>query len=502
MDVLPLGLVGDGALRAAAAADREVTRMEGARMDHLVEYLSEMREAYAPPAVLMPGEELLVRLGGTGTPEVREFTVCEVAGALGLSQAAATGLCADVLDLGYRLREIAQCVRCGDLPFARARMIARRTRELSEQECALVEASLTRSRQTGRGPMPVAALVPMGRLRAMVDQAVLAVRGPQTEEEAEARVAASLYVEVVHEAGSATDLAARLAVADAARLDQRLDEIAGWLTEIGDERPKKVLRAVALGLLADPDLLAALVEIRSRSQSENGDEPSAVAEAGPCAEISALTPAQAARCEPAAGVAGLPQGVLDKLARLRSTVLYVHLDRASGTWCEEKGGALSKEQARQIVGHSNVTVRPVLDLAEPLLYTGYEAPPRLKEQLALMNAGYCTFPYCHRRARVSDVDHREPYGEGGSTATRNTHRLCRKHHRAKDKGRWRVVSPALGFWVWASPAGAIWLVSNGTTAPLNGILASAPVGSAGPRAGPESLTLTEHEVTHGFVDTG
>src|SRR5690606_29501454 len=178
----------------------------------------------------------LLQLGGVGTVRVPEFTVCEVAGALGLSQAAATGLCADVLDLSSRLRQVAGCVRDGSLPFVRARMIARRTRDLTVAECGLVQARLMQTRDTGRGPVPVAALVPMGRLKHMVDQAVLTVRGPETVEQAEARVAASLYVEVVHEAGGATDLAARLATADAARLDARLEEIAGWLTDVGDNR--------------------------------------------------------------------------------------------------------------------------------------------------------------------------------------------------------------------------------------------------------------------------
>ncbi len=440
--------------------------MEGARLDHLAQYLAEARQGYVAPPVVLPGEELLLRLGGVGTPEVAEFTVCEVAGALGLSQAAATGLCADVLDLTFRLREVAQCVRAGVLPFVRARMIARRTRELSVAECVLVQARLMRLRDSGRGPMPVAALVPMGRLKDMVDQAVLTVRGPETVAQAEAKVAASLYVEVVHQAGGATDLAA----ADAARLDALLDEIAGWLAQVGDERPKKILRAVALGLLADPDLLSALSEMQTQQPSAGNDVGAAPDELVdsdvPAAPVPSPVPAETPA---AAGIAGLPAGVLEKLRRMRSTVLYVHLDRASETWCEEKAGALSKEQARQIVGHSNVAIRPVLDLAEPLTYTGYVAPPKLKEQLALLNAGYCTFPYCTRRARVSDVDHRRSYATGGPTATANTHRPCRKHHRVKDKGGWRVVSPAPGIWIWTSPAGALWLVTNGTTTPLNGI---------------------------------
>ena len=405
MDVLPLGLTGDGALRAAVAADREVTRLEGVRLTHLAEYLGEVAAEWQPPGWQGPGAEQPIRLGGAGTPEIPEFAVCEVAAALGLSQPAATGLCADVLDLTYRLRGIATSVRAGVLSFARARVIARRTRDLTPEQAEVVEARLSRPRDTARGPEPMAALVPMSRLRTVIDQAVIAVRGPETEEEAEARVAESLYVEMVHEAGSATDLAARLATADAARLDRRLDEVSGWLTELGDARPKKVLRAVALGLLADPALLAALQDLTTRGAA----------------------PAEIPGSPTAAGMAGLPSGLLDKLGKLASTVLYVHLDRGTGTWCEENAGVLTKEEAQRIVGHSDVTIRPVLDLAEELTYTGYVAPARLKEQLALQNSGYCTFPSCHRRARTSDVDHQTPAASDGATRSGNTHRLCRKH---------------------------------------------------------------------------
>lgn len=201
----------------------------------------------------------------------------------------------------------------------------------------------------------------------------------------------------------------------------------------------------------------------------------------------------------ALGVAGLPPDALEALAGLTSTVLYVHLDAATDTWCEERGGALTAAQARALVGHTNVTVRPILDLAQNLTYTGYQAPTLLREQLAMLNAGLCTFPSCGRRARVGDVDHEQPYrrgfvdptdpdGGGGITETTNTHLLCRKHHRAKTHGGWSVDSPAIGVWVWTSPAGARRLVANGCTIDLD----------PDPALGSGSLTTAD--VTHGFVD--
>ncbi len=507
--------------------------MEGVQLDHLAQYLGEVADAWEPPVWLRPGAEQAIQLGGSGTPLVPEFAVCEIAAALGLTQPAATLLCADVLDLAYRLRRVAVSVRSGVLSMGRARVIARRTRDLTAAQAELVQERLLRPRQSGRGPEPMAALVPMSRLRTVIDQAVATVRGPDSEAEAQRRVAESLYVQVTHEAPGATDLAARLTTADAARLDRRLNEVAGWLTQVGDTRPKPVLRAVALALLADPALLQALSDLRTHqpphpdptqpaplwtadpdtvmagADRPGQDPPMSAASAGAAAAVAtARAPAAPASIAPtaaasnpapptavgqdqgAAGIAGLPTGVLEKFAKLTSTVLYVHLDRGSGTWCEENAGVLTKEQARQIVGHANVTVRPVLDLAEELTYTGYVAPPRLKEQLALLNAGYCTFPHCHRRARAGDVDHQLPAASNGATRSSNTHRLCRKHHRAKDQGRWRVVEPAPGLWIWASPAGAIYLVSNGITRTLNGIFTARGLDASSPACADDTRTRT------------
>lgn len=420
-----------------------------------------------------------------------------------------------MLDLAYRLPRIAQSVRAGALPFARARVIARRTRDLTADEAVAVEDRLCRPRNTGQGPVPMVALVPMSRLRTIVDQAVLHVRGPESQEEEQQRVASSLFVELIQESSGATDVAARLATPDAGRLDRRLDEISGWLAQAGDERPKPVLRAVALGLLADPGLLVALAEQAGAAPGVDavGTEPAGGASAAGALLGGSL---EAADHATGIGIAGCPNGLLEKFATLTSTVLYVHLDQASGTWCEEKAGALSKQQAQQIVGHSHVTIRPVLDVGADLSYTGYVAPTRLKEQLALRNAGYCTFPGCHRRARAGDVDHQIPDSLGGATASRNTHRLCRKHHRAKDKGRWRVVQPAPGIWLWTSPAEAVYLVSSGVTTPLNGILAppvatGRPLPSVTPDRGAspiwdpwdtwDPLTSDEHSHTYELINT-
>ena len=71
-------------------------------------------------------------------------------------------------------------------------------------------------------------------------------------------------------------------------------------------------------------------------------------------------------------------------------------------------------------------------------------------------------------ARVCDYDHILNHREGGATDSRNGHRLCRYHHRAKTFTDWHVTSPAPGVWVWTSPDGRVYLVTGGTTTRLSG----------------------------------
>lgn len=94
-------------------------------------------------------------------------------------------------------------------------------------------------------------------------------------------------------------------------------------------------------------------------------------------------------------------------AAMPSTKLYLHWDQLSGTFSLEGVGAISRNEAVDILNHSRITLTPVIDLTANPTYTGYVAPPRLKDQTALVNAGLCTFPACSRRARTGEYDHRQ-----------------------------------------------------------------------------------------------
>ena len=86
-------------------------------------------------------------------------------------------------------------------------------------------------------------------------------------------------------------------------------------------------------------------------------------------------------------------------------VLHVHLSEAALTGTgemarlQETRGPVTAEQVREWCAHPDavVTVQPVLDLAEHLHVTAYEASARLKLQTQLRDL-ICAFPFCFRPA--------------------------------------------------------------------------------------------------------
>ena len=49
----------------------------------------------------------------------------------------------------------------------------------------------------------------------------------------------------------------------------------------------------------------------------------------------------------------------------------------------------------------------------------------------------CVFPGCRMPAANCDLDHRQPYGEGGPTVVSNLVPLCRHHHILRHEGGWK-----------------------------------------------------------------
>ncbi|WP_018506339.1 HNH endonuclease signature motif containing protein [Parafrankia discariae] len=56
----------------------------------------------------------------------------------------------------------------------------------------------------------------------------------------------------------------------------------------------------------------------------------------------------------------------------------------------------------------------------------------------------CVFTGCTRPSQRTDTDHTTPVSEGGQTLIGNLGPLCRRHHRMKHRGHWKVTQPEGG----------------------------------------------------------
>jgi len=82
-------------------------------------------------------------------------------------------------------------------------------------------------------------------------------------------------------------------------------------------------------------------------------------------------------------------------------------------------------------------------------------PPAPLERLVRARDAMCRFPGCRARARRCDLDHTTPYPHGPTSAD-NLHVLCRRHHRVKHEGGWRVEALPGNRLRWKSPTGAVY----------------------------------------------
>lgn len=65
----------------------------------------------------------------------------------------------------------------------------------------------------------------------------------------------------------------------------------------------------------------------------------------------------------------------------------------------------------------------------------------------------CRFPGCRSNAVISEIDHTQPWAQGGATDHDNLEHLCRRHHLFKTEGFWKARQPKPGIIEWTSPGG-------------------------------------------------
>ena len=161
---------------------------------------------------------------------------------------------------------------------------------------------------------------------------------------------------------------------------------------------------------------------------------------------------------------GKASGDAPTAAFLPPAKLYVHLSQETflrqcrGAARVEGVGAVTVEQAVDLLRHCNVTLRGVVDLNDAPSVDGYEVSPLVRETVELRHPVE-VFPHGTLSSRKADKDHTVPFvppdegGPPGQTTPDNLGPLGRYHHRLKTHGDWRCTQPERGVFLWRSPHG-------------------------------------------------
>lgn len=381
--------------------------------------------------------EQRVRLASDGTPEVPEFCHLEYAARLGLRPETGFSTICTALDLHHRLPDLWELVDRLSMPVWVARKVVSATTALTLAQAQEISRRLA---QEWRRLSPTAFLETVKAL-------VLALTSPQrlTEEQ---KVLASRHVTIV-QGEHCAELYARLSKADGLFLEAQLNRMATELARAGDDSSRDVRRSKALGMLATP---ARALQVLQASVAQGQDH----------LPLGLETDEQ--RDCPLEGLRGhvCGQVTTDPELLLPRVELVVHLSQGALTSPDEHPVARTShcgpqlaETIRHWLGHTRVTVRPVLDTASIMPTSAYEVPGRMRELLELRNPT-SVFPHSTRRMRRLDLDHTVPYstsGPPGQTRPDNLGPLSRREHRAKTFGGWRVVQSRPGVFEWRSPLG-------------------------------------------------
>src|SRR4051794_30545719 len=347
----------------AAEAGLLAQAVEWAQL-HLVDDLDD-----AATVLVEHGKDTGIPIAGHGAPLVSQFAVAEFAAALGLPAGAGRNLVGQALELAYRLPKTWAKVQAGSLAPWRARRIAEETLSLSAEAAAYVD----------RMVAPFAHRTGPAQTQRLVEDAIARFM-PDFAAERRERAAGQRYFAIDHDQVSfpgTSRVHGELDLPDALDLEDAVRAGAEQLKALGSEDSLDVRRAAAVGMLARGQ--------RAMEFDGTFDSDGVVS-----------TDRSQARCSTTEKPAG------------REVVLYVHLsedsvrsgDPDACAWAENGAGhLLTAGQVADWCGRPDtdkVTVKPVIDLNQPLSCTSYTPSPRLAEVVRLRDRT-CVFPWCQRR---------------------------------------------------------------------------------------------------------
>jgi hypothetical protein len=395
-----------------------------------------------------PGGERARQFGGDGTPAAWEFCCHELAVLLQVSSHSAAAYMRSVQNLRFRHPRLWEAVvDQRTVRFWQAREIATQcqTADLTESQAKWVDEEIT----------PYVTSLPWGRVLDLLAAKTIEADPAAAEARWDADRRA-LFVKAgrTNEHGLRT-LIARANAGDITYLVAMVDRIAAILEQNGDTAPLGVRRSSALAILGCPaQALKLLLEAEAAGNRED-DYARAGAPEDPDTDGRADWDAHADL------LALLRQAGSGRLAP--QATVYVHLSLASlqgagtGVARIEDEGAASLAQVTNLLRHSHVTIKPVIDLNDHLAVDCYESES-VAERVRLRSP-FEVSPFGTRSSRSCDRDHSRKYvpisrgGPPGQTTAANLGPLGRTWHRVKTHGNWIHLHPREGRYYWCSPHG-------------------------------------------------
>ncbi len=399
----------------------------------------------------LPGRQRAVRLGGAGTPRVAEFAPALAAGRLGLSAWSGARLCADVLDLEFRLPLLWASLGRYEAKAGLARHVARRTRELSLEQAGLVDARVVGSAD-GR--------LAWGRFTNLVDAAVI-----EADVEAARRREEEARLEQFAKASRSSEHGMRGFYVRApfpviVRIDATVAFLADALAAQGHPGSLDERRVLAVLLMANPAQALALMRMYRQQASSKATKESPKSSSDgtdaagggvePSETLAALAPQEPAGLRPSSTSESVgpasddvpepeeppepdeprdvaePQAlagtrdrvrfsdVLDQARLLPHVQLYVHLSETpTGVARVEGESPISAGWVRRWFGsHCSFTIKPVLVPAAQRPVDAWEVPTRHREAVHVMSPAD-VFPWAANTTRHVQIDHTVAYDPTG-----------------------------------------------------------------------------------------
>lgn len=409
--VLPDGFedLPPGLFQTAIASSVDRTRLNGHDAVRLMQAEGRLASHFEAAKLASMAEVALSPGAGPSDPVVRdvselEYASDEIAAALTLTRRAADKELELALSVTGRLRRVWEKLRQGLIDLGRVKVFDQQLGHLAEDTIDTVSDQI----------LDAASDLTTGQLRARLARLIMEADPDGVDLGYEEGLLGRSFVIYANPDNTANVCGQSIASTDAAAISRKVNRIAAGINGVSDPRTIDQIRAdVFVDLLLDGsgrgtvnDRGVVHLKVDVATLAELADTPGELAGYGPViADIARKTAAAQTRAE------------------WRYTITH------------EDGHVLDSGITRR---------RPTAEVRRRV-EAEYET---------------CVFRGCRMPASECDLDHRQPYAQGGSTHEHNLGPLCRHHHMAKHHAPWQQRRLPNGDHGWTSPLGHTYTTSG------------------------------------------